>query len=175
MLCEHCHEKKAVINIAHVTENEKKSLNLCTECVQKMGMNSPLFDSSNLFGKLIVGILSEYLKSQDKNLSTIQEQSKRCSHCNLSWQKFEDDSVLGCPECYDVFHDELKVLLRRLHGNNQHAGKNMPGYLKTSAARVSDLAVLKTKLNHAVQAEHFEQAAIIRDQIKELQEKISTN
>ncbi len=175
MLCEHCHKKKAVISITQVTEKDKKALNLCTECAQEIGTGNSLFDMSKVFGKLIVGILSEYLKSQEKSKSNIREQYKRCSHCNLSWQKFEDESMLGCPECYDVFHDELKILLRRLHGNNQHIGKNMPGYLKTSVTMASDLAVLQKKLDHAVQAENYEQAALFRDQIKELKESTSTN
>lgn len=174
MLCEHCHEREAVINITQVIDQEKKVLNLCTECAQKLGMNSPLFDISKVFGKLIASILGEYLKTQKKEPNA-QDDSKRCSQCHISWNEFEDNRLLGCPNCYSEFHDELKILLRRLHGNNQHVGKNMPVYSETELFKKQDLSQLQKKLDHAIQIEDFEKAAVLRDQINEIKDKLSLN
>lgn len=174
MLCEHCQEREAVINITQVIDQEKKILNLCTDCAQKLGMDSPLFDISKVFGKLIASILGEYLQTQ-KDTVNIKNNSKRCEYCHLSWNEFEDNSLLGCPECYHVFHDELKVLLRRLHGNNRHVGKKMPAYSNSEIFQKPDLFHLQKKLKHAIQIENFEKAAQLRDQIKEIKEKLSLN
>ena len=72
---------------------------------------------------------------------------------------------MGCENCYSVFYDELKILLRRLHGNNQHITYKNDKHGSIQKAK------LKTRLKMAIKNENYEQAAELRDQIYALNHK----
>ena len=90
-----------------------------------------------------------------------------CPTCNSSLQDFRASGKLGCPACYDTFHFHLKDLLRRLHGSNHHAGKY---YFSDSDGSDHEHKTreLKKQLTNAVEAENFELAAELRDQLQVL-------
>jgi len=98
----------------------------------------------------------------------------KCQACGLTYADFKKMGRLGCGECYDTFRKYLAPLLKRIHGSNQHMGKTP---LKTKAAgtkpgrKKADLQELKNKLQEAIQREAFEEAARLRDLIKEIESK----
>jgi protein arginine kinase activator len=57
--------------------------------------------------------------------------------------------------------------LKRVHGSIEHSGKT-PDISEGKSNSISDL---KDELNRLVKEEKYEQAAVIRDKIKELEEK----
>ncbi|MFA6358334.1 MAG: UvrB/UvrC motif-containing protein, partial [Candidatus Omnitrophota bacterium] len=85
---------------------------------------------------------------------------------------------LGCGECYNIFRKYLAPLLKRIHGSNQHIGKS-PLKAKPTVPRgikkKIGLQELKDNLQKAIQVEAFEDAARLRDQIKELENKKEKN
>ena len=158
MLCEKCKNKEAVIRFTQIINDEKSTVNLCQECAEVHGIENPVMDLSKVFGKLIVNILSDLIKNHDSE--PIQKKdSLVCSNCGLTYEEFKRKGLLGCENCYSDFYDELKVLLRRLHGNNQHIT-----YTKEKQGSVQK-ARLKTRLKMAIKKEDYEQAAELRDQI----------
>ena len=60
-------------------------------------------------------------------------------------------------------------MMRRLHGSVLHLGKVYLPPDPSDAERRDRLAGLRRKLDRAVEAEDFEQAARIRDQIRTLE------
>jgi protein arginine kinase activator len=76
---------------------------------------------------------------------------------------------LGCPHCYSVYEPQLRGLLRRIHGATQHVGKVYLPPDTAEADRTARLAGLRRKLQRAVEAEDFERAAELRDQIRALE------
>jgi protein arginine kinase activator len=80
--------------------------------------------------------------------------------------------LMGCANCYDLFKDHLDPLLRRVHGSIAHTGK-VP---KRTGGRVrvrKEIEELRSKLQEAIKREAYEEAAKLRDEIKEKEEKLN--
>ncbi len=164
MLCEKCQKKDAVVHFKQVIGNQVKNINLCKECAQDQGLDNPLVDLSNVFGKLIVAVLSEHLASKNEKGTAGEEPSLVCEACGLSWNEFKTKGRLGCTSCYDVFHEELKHLIRRIHGTNRHIGS----FKKTRDKDEKEtFRNLEKRLKEAVANEQFEIAAQLRDRLRE--------
>ena len=69
-----------------------------------------------------------------------------------------------------VFGDELFPLIRRIHGNTTHCGKNSDRTVqkaeKHEPTKEEKIAQLKNELDAAVKEQNFERAAELRDTIK---------
>lgn len=172
MLCENCHKRESMVKFTQVIGSEKKTVNLCKGCAEKQGLGNPLGDVSKVFGKIIVAILNEQLISKTAHVSMPVGEQETCCVCGLSWGEFEKTGRLGCPQCYTTYEKNLKTLLRRLHGNNQHIGKSSQ---KNSKSSKESVAELKKTLKQAVKKEDYEAAAELRDRIRELQRKVETS
>ena len=61
--------------------------------------------------------------------------------------------------------------MRRIHGNSQHIGK-VPARSGEKVRLKKQIEALKAKLQEAVAAEKYEEAAEIRDSIKELEKQL---
>jgi protein arginine kinase activator len=163
MLCERCHQREAAVKFTQVVGNEKASLHLCKMCAEGQGLNNPLLDISKVFGKIIIAILSEHLASKTDTSSDQESDDTVCTGCGISWQEFKAKGRFGCAVCYDTFTENLKTLLRRLHGNNRHIGKNI---LSDVQRENESVISLKEKLQKAVEKEEYEVAAELRDRIR---------
>ena len=80
---------------------------------------------------------------------------------------------LGCPDCYTKFEDRLIPSIEKIHGKTKHIGKNVT-YTEAanqveSPSQISTVESLKNDLKQAVKEQRFEDAAQIRDKIKELE------
>jgi protein arginine kinase activator len=110
--------------------------------------------------------LAEFEKPT-KELETV---SLKCPNCGLAYADFKKIGRLGCGECYTAFRKYLGPLLKRIHGSVVHFGKSPLKATKVTKKKV-DLQDLRNKLQKAIEMETFEEAAKIRDQIKELEKK----
>ena len=169
MICEKCHQREAVVKFTQVIGDAKKTLNLCTSCLEKQGLDNPLIDISKVFGKIIVALLTEHLTSKSQDSVTEEDKKLICPICHLSWADFKKMGKLGCPNCYKAFSPQLKVLLRRIHGSNKHFGSNIQAIKKTKES----IPALKKKLKEAVRLENYELAAELRDRIHLLEQNRS--
>lgn len=118
---------------------------------------------------------------------------QRCKTCGMSYEDFQKTGKLGCGDCYKLFGDKMKPVLKRLHGNLGHTGKipgrisgKLPGAkaaafnekpaVKESAdtAEAADslkVEHLKDMLNKCIQNEEYEKAAELRDKIREIESR----
>jgi protein arginine kinase activator len=93
-----------------------------------------------------------------------------CDQCGLTFKKFRESSLLGCPECYKAFDSALEPLLERAHdGGAHHVGK-VPHRAGAGEQRQVQLMRMRKTLDDAVAAEDYEQAARLRDDIAKLEE-----
>ncbi len=101
----------------------------------------------------------------------------RCPVCGLEWSGYVQNNLLGCPDCWLSFLDQLDPLLERYHGTKLHAGRrpaNAPSTTTinrkaaTRRTRAARRAELQAALNEAVKAERYELAASLRDQLQTL-------
>ncbi len=48
---------------------------------------------------------------------------KICKNCGTKLSEFYRTYMLGCPECYDAFEQEIASILKKVHGARVHTGK----------------------------------------------------
>ena len=162
----HCCEKAATVHLTQIVENKVQKVDLCEECAQAKGVTNPEGFS-----------MTDFLPSFESGSSG--EEEFICESCGLTQQEFKKNGRFGCASCYDVFQKVLDPMLEGMHAGKRHAGRTPDGFTpaipKPSKKQeqkigVKDIADLETELNQAIEAEEYERAAEIRDQIEQLKE-----
>ena len=95
---------------------------------------------------------------------------EECPICGLSWSQFKHAGLMGCPHDFERFEAKLSPLLKRAQeGATQHVGK-VPAKYRTDAVdrQVASLR-LRKELQKAIDAENYEQAAQLRDKLRQLE------
>lgn len=166
MLCDICKKNPATVHLTEIIDNQMNELHLCEECAhQKSIQMEQQFGLSDLLAGL-----AEYGKSTKETEAV----SLKCPNCGLTYAQFKKIGRLGCGDCYTAFKKYLGPLLKRIHGSSMHFGKSPMKGPKISKKRL-DSQELRQKLQKAIDAEEFEEAAKIRDQIKKLEKKEDQN
>jgi protein arginine kinase activator len=163
MLCDICGKNPATVHLTEIIDNSMNELHLCEDCArQKSAQMEQQFGLSDLLAGL-----AEF----EKPAKETEAVSVKCSNCGLTYSDFKKIGRLGCGECYDAFKKYLGPLLKRIHGSNQHVGKS-PSLVEVKGSKKKlDLQELKSRLQKAIEMEAFEEAARIRDQIREWERK----
>ena len=97
----------------------------------------------------------------------IEGKGLKCANCGMNQMEFRRRGQLGCSYCYQAFKPILLPLLKKLHGSTQHTGK-LPLTAGKEIVQQRGIQRLKERLQKAIQLEEFEEAAKLRDRIKEL-------
>lgn len=157
MKCDHC-ENEATVHEVMVRKGEKVEKHLCEQCAQKEGLASQSQQPINaLLTKFVVSTAS------GKAGAT---RSKSCEGCGMSYADFRQHGLLGCPACYTAFERELGPLLERAQeGASSHAGKT-PIRAGATLDRHHVVATLRRQLAEALESEHYEKAAELRDALR---------
>lgn len=162
MLCEKCGKNNATTHIKSVVNGVVSEKNLCGYCAAKEGY-------SGLAHNSLAGMLASMFGDVTGFAPSVA--AKKCSVCGASFSDIAESGRVGCSECYKAFYEELLPYLKRVHGGTRHAGRvpnKAPLMVKPKEITVDDL---RLKLNELVREEKFEEAAVIRDKIKEMEEK----
>ncbi|MFH0877115.1 MAG: UvrB/UvrC motif-containing protein [Candidatus Omnitrophota bacterium] len=170
MLCNLCHKNQATVHLTEIVDNQMNELHLCDDCARKKSMQmEQQFGLSDLLAGLV-----DYGKQFGAPGAGGAEKEGvilQCSRCGLTYEDFRKIGRLGCGECYSAFARHLAPLLKRIHGASQHLGKTPSQFVETSAkmpkTKATEIATLKTQLQKAIEDEEFEEAARLRDAIKE--------
>jgi protein arginine kinase activator len=163
-VCDLCGENPAVVHLTQVVDNQTTTSHLCERCATEKGLytpspppNLPLADFLGKMG----GAAPREGEDPAGDLT--------CPFCGLNASGFKELGRLGCPQCYSTFETSLRGLLRRVHGGTQHVGKvYLPPDPSTTEVE-NRLEGLRKKLQRAIDAEDFERAAQLRDQIRTLE------
>lgn len=168
MICQACGKRTATTHIKTIVNGKLTQYHLCSECAKEKGYGN-LFGSWNLdFGNMLGGLIGG---------NQVKEDVLRCKKCGASFSEIAKTGKLGCAECYTTFRRQLLPVIQRIHGTTRHKGKT-PG---SSALRITDhnnqmMAVRespieekKRLLRQAIEAQEFEKAAVLRDEIKEME------
>lgn len=165
MQCEKCQKNEANVHITQVINGQKTERHLCEQCAQEEKVNVqfpkiPLYNLNDLLG----AFFNKPFASQKE----IKEEL--CPNCRVSYQKIAKLGRMGCSECYEHFSPYLEPALRKMHGGTVHRGK-IPQRMGSTLRFEQKLVDLKQKLRFAVENEAYEEAALLRDQIKEITAK----
>src|SRR5438034_293476 len=160
MKCQKC-TKAATLHITEVLGDEQfEELHLCEECANKY-----LYEPQQK-GHGPKGGDVEAVAEGDEGSPFGQ---RECPLCGLKFVEFRNTGRLGCPHDYQEFREELVPLLENIHGETRHCGKT-PRRLPQNKQTQSELIQLRKQLQQAVTREAYEDAARLRDRIRELEE-----
>ncbi len=162
MNCQNCNKNTATIHLTEITNGKRQEKHLCESCAQNDGITVsaqiPLND-----------LLNNLLAAQPKDQNVFNATSASCPKCNITIDDINEQSLLGCPEDYDVFSESLnKIIDKYQDGGKVHCGK-VPQNECDKTTQESELENLKKALEEAVEQERYEDAARLRDEISKIQ------
>ena len=150
MLCEECGVSQAEVVITTVVNGEATTRHLCRDCLHK-------YQTSEMQAVLAAILAGMAQKQQSPDIT--------CPRCGETYAQFQKSGMLGCAECYQAFRKELTPLITRVQGRAQHAGRR-----PAASAEEQEMLVrreeLRARMEAAVAAENFEEAALLRDQLR---------
>lgn len=170
VLCQYCQQRPATVHLTKIINFEKTELHLCEVCAKAAGNElGVMFGNNFTFQNLIVGLLGDVDFEIDQQPSIGGE--IRCRNCGLTFSDFKNTGLLGCGECYHHFKMGLEPLFKKVHGSITHTGK-VPRRTGGKVRIRKEIQDLRHQLQHAIQKEDYEQAASLRDEIRQLEKDL---
>lgn len=186
--CEKCGDT-ATVHITKIVQGQKTKIHLCEKCATSASNMVESIFPPELFPKM-----KELEKQIMGNIIKGNSSGETCKSCDMTFPQFEKGGRFSCPECYVTFKENIKEFLKGMHGATKHIGKkpskisvfsknkstnntkvlkdikvlphnNEKFVEKTTPKTIEDL---NAELSIAISEERYEDAAIIRDEIKSL-------
>ena len=159
--CDLCGKGAATMKVSQLDKDGKVTeISICVECASQRGFAEVQKLKAN--NAEIITELKTRIDEGDSRLV--------CPNCGLSYAEFKRQGRLGCAECYVSFHDQLVPLIRRIHDAVQHVGRTASGGRKQAQMKMS-IQKLREALSGAIQAEDYEKAAALRDQLRKTEDE----
>ena len=164
MNCQFC-SREASVHLTKIIRGRAQEIHLCDACSREHELFLPESPS-----EIDVPALVKFLVGQTSTMpvefSTDPEEV--CPHCGTKYAAFRAEGRLGCPHEYEVFQGRLEPLLEKIHRRLRHVGK-IPSRQKEILAR-REVETWRDELAGAIASERFEEAARLRDRIRQLEE-----
>ena len=156
MKCQSC-TCPATVHFTKIVEGKKNELHLCQSCAEQHKL--PAAQDMNL-PALLENLISQHIGPAD-DLAKLA-----CPSCGIRYMEFRKEGRLGCPHDYEVFRVGLEPMLKRIHRARRHVGKSPRGGTMDAGLQ-AELVELRRKLREAVDAEAYEEAARLRDLVRQ--------
>ena len=180
MLCDRCKIRDAKVLYTEIINGAKTEQHLCEECATdytSFQMEKPLLNSDMTLNSLISTLLGAYQKNTSSKPG-VSKPNLVCENCKTTFDEFLQRGRFGCAHCYKSFYNELGKTLRGIQGAQAHTGKRPKGYMSSSDKVIKNLSEedrLSLDLQQAIEKEEFEEAARLRDLIRQLKKEESKN
>lgn len=153
------------MHLTQIAGDKMQKLDLCEECAKHKGVTDPTGFS---LADMLVGLGA----AKDIEQAAAAEGGElKCPHCGFTQADLKKAGRLGCPECYRTFADGLVGLLKTMHKGTRHVGK-VPEALRQTQDVKDRVKQLQKKLAKAIEGENFEQAAQLRDELKQMSARL---
>lgn len=162
MKCSRCGKNNANISYEQNINGEITNLHLCENCAKDLGIFNSFDD---IFSPMVL------------DLDYILPEEIKCKNCGYTLSKYKSTGLFGCAECYNTFKRDVDSILQRIQGKKRHVeGRLNPSREKEvktvkTVEKVDKLSELTEKLQNLIKEEKFEEAALVRDEIKKEKEK----
>ncbi len=104
------------------------------------------------------------LNLQKLNAMERETCGEKCPECNCTIDEIVSMGKMGCPNCYTTHREKVAMNLPQMHaGGRTHKGKT---------PKFNNVNRLKEQMAKAVEEERYEDAAVFRDRIKELEQTL---
>jgi len=158
MKCQSC-SNPATVHITTIEKGgQKKIVHLCQACaeqqqlVKQQELNLPA---------ILQTLIGQHVGQLSDELARLT-----CPQCGIKFMEFRQQGRLGYPHDYTVFRAGIEPLLERIHRSVRHVGKSPRRGAEAQAEQV-ELLELRRQLRQAVEAEAYEEAARIRDLLRQ--------
>ncbi|MDA3847500.1 MAG: UvrB/UvrC motif-containing protein [Vallitaleaceae bacterium] len=157
MLCDHCRQRPATMVISQQIDGKQVKVYLCETCANE---NEAYMIQNNPFEQFMGGVFNQKKPHSKDQI--------KCNNCGMTIDEFRKNSKIGCSNCYYVFEGYLSPIFKQIHGSTRHTGKRPIKY-NAELLKINQINNLKIALQEAIEVENYEQAAILRDEIKAVQ------
>lgn len=161
-LCEQCGQRPATVHVTQIINGQKTEHHLCNVCAEANGTLTTLNGWG--IGPLLGGLFPP------APAPVREPREARCPACGWTPSQFQATGRMGCDRCYEAFQPGVLDLARRIHGAGEHRGK-VPGRSRGATSADRELEQLRQQLAEAIRTEAFEQAALLRDRIRALEQQ----
>lgn len=167
MLCQRCHKNAASVRYAEVVDGRVTELHLCQDCLAHHNTETQTgFELSDPVPSLKKAVAARFAERANEPQGT-------CAACETSLKTVLRTAKVGCSVCYESFtEDQLRPIFEDVHIGMVHRGK-VP-HVDDDRAQLR--ALLQTKrglLKTILGMEKYEEAATLRDEIRELELSLS--
>lgn len=149
MVCDECKERPASVFVTIFRGEEKTVRNLCPQCAAKL--------RKDMGSGLLPNLLTALAGKTETDIEILP-----CPVCGKTFEDFKKTGRLGCVSCYQAFRTQLSGMMAHLHGAALHHAEQTP------PRETTRMQLLQRQMDEAVQAERYEDAAKLRDEINEL-------
>lgn len=167
MDCDIC-GKKAKVHLTQLVGGQIKKIALCDDCAKEKGVTDP---TGFALAEMLLG------KTPGKMVApappVVQGIGRRCPGCGFTLDDLRRIRRFGCATCYTTFKEEVNQMLRGMHKGSKHCGK-VPAGLMELHERTQRLEELRGRLDQAITSENYEEAAGLRDEIRQIETKAPT-
>jgi protein arginine kinase activator len=165
--CDKCN-RPATHHEVIIIKGKAVQKNLCDAHAAEEGLSAK--STHTQLDELLTNFVTLHAAGQtEKTLAKIVKADASCESCGMTWGDFKEHSLLGCPRCYLSFEDALSPLIERAQeGGSHHVGK-VPRRAGVTEQRQMMLQRLRRRLDDAVEAEDYELAADLRDQLRDME------
>mgnify|MGYP002623743865 CR=1 FL=1 len=168
MKCHKC-DRPATFHITDLVDGDPSELHLCEECAQSFLKPTQEEEAADVMPAM-AGLLAQHLAVGETADQLARLDQRACPVCGVTFLEFRKQGRLGCPHDYEFFASELEPLLLSIHDQTDHIGK-APKRSSQGADEQTQLIRLRREMKEAVGAEQYERASVLRDQIREIEER----
>lgn len=172
MLCQKCGKNQANVYYKQNINGKVTEFALCSDCAAEMGGQHKGFMQGGFapfgFAPFGVNLFESLLDTPVRKPGAVTE--KVCPFCGSSFRELAGNGKVGCAKCYETFRDELAGTISNIHGRTRHVGRAPKGQ-NAEREKTDRLSSLKDELKRAVDAQDYENAAKLRDEIRSLEKE----
>ncbi len=157
VICQECGQP-ATVHLTEIVDGKKKVKHFCPECADKQEL---LKQQQLNLTAIVQSVIGQHVGGAADELSRLT-----CPSCGIKYMEFKAAGRCGCPNDYKVFREPLLPLLERIHRGCRHVGK-IPPHALEHAALQTELRDLRQQMRTAIEQEAYEEAARLRDLIRQ--------
>ena len=159
--CERCKKNLATVHLTEIRNGKREEIHLCEQCARdlKVPHKTPLSVND------LLGILIE---KEEQSGAARPGEDVKCPNCGITFSEFKKKGRFGCADDYRLFGEDLVPILKKIHGSSKYIGK-VPASQNAQPVFLRELLALRKRLKEVIKSEEYEEAARVRDRIKELE------
>lgn len=167
MRCDECNSREAQYTIAIVAGSETSTRHLCEVCMEKLREKGEQVGFAEMIHQAVHAIVfhgaEEGKDSPEAELPAIS-----CPACSTTLQSVMRTGKVGCAKCYQTFREpllmKLKATRKAVSPADVLVAQTTPPPMPPAAEQARQ-EELTSQLKAAIEAEDYELAAKLRDQL----------